>query len=53
MMRIYLGPSICQTFDQADLIGRTLLLPAEENGERHKAKVTRKVVDLDQDMAAE
>ena len=34
------------TFDRSDLIGRTFLLPPEENGERHRAKVTRKVVEL-------
>ena len=28
------------TFDPSDLIGRTFLLPPEENGERHRAKVT-------------
>ena len=38
------------TFDQSDLIGRTFLLPPEENGERHRAKVTRQVVEIiDQD----
>ena len=31
-------------FDPSDLIGRTFLLPPEENGERHRAKVTRQVV---------
>ena len=31
-------------FDPSDLIGRTFLLPSEENGERHRAKVTRQVV---------
>ena len=37
MMRIHLDPSLC-------------LLPPEENGERHRAKVTRKVVEIiDQD----
>ena len=34
------------TFDTADLNGRTLLLPPEENGERHRAKVTRKIVEI-------
>ena len=34
------------TFDPIDLIGRTFLLPPEENGERHRAKVTRKVVEI-------
>ena len=34
------------TFDPRDLIGRTFLLPPEENGERHRAKVTRKVVEV-------
>ena len=38
------------TFDPSDLIGRTFLLPPEDNGERHRAKVTRKVVEIiDQD----
>ena len=38
------------TFDPSDLIGRTFLLPQEENGERHRAKVTRQVVEIiDQD----
>ena len=36
--------------DPSDLIGRTFLLPPEENGERHRAKVTRQVVEIiDQD----
>ena len=34
------------TFDPIDLNGRTFLLPPEENGERHRAKVTRKVVEI-------
>ena len=34
------------TFEPTDLIGRTFLLPHEENGERHRAKVTRKVVEI-------
>ena len=38
------------TFDPTDLIGRTFFLPLEENGERHRAKVTRQVVEIiDQD----
>ena len=38
------------TFDPSDLIGRTFLHPPEENGERHRAKVTRQVVEIiDQD----
>ena len=36
------------TFDPSDLIGRTFLLPPEENGERHKAKVTRQVVEINE-----
>ena len=37
-------------FDPSDLIGRTFLLQPEENGERHRAKVTRQVVEIrDQD----
>ena len=35
------------TFDPSDLVGRTFLLPPEENGEGHRAKVTRQVVDQD------
>ena len=34
------------TFDPEDLIGRALLLPPEETGERHRAKVTMKVVEI-------
>ena len=34
------------TNDPEDLIGRTFLLPPEENGETHRAKVTRKVVEI-------
>ena len=42
------------TFDPEDLIGRTFLLPPEENGERHRAKVTTKNVEIiDQKMATE
>ena len=37
-------------FDPDDLIGRTFLLPPQENGERLRAKVTKKVV---QDIEAE
>ena len=34
------------TIDAADLSGRIFLLTPEENGERHRAKVTRKVVEI-------
>ena len=34
------------TFDPSDLIGRAFLLPPEENGERHRPKVTRQVVEI-------
>ena len=34
------------TFDPEDLIRRTFLLPSEENGESHRANVTRKVVEI-------
>ena len=34
------------TFDPADLIGRTFLLPPEENGEKHRVKVTRNIVEI-------
>ena len=34
------------TFDPSDLIGRTFLLPPEENRERHRAKITRQVVEI-------
>ena len=38
------------TFDPSDLIGRTFLLPPEDNGERNRAKVSRQVVEIiDQD----
>ena len=40
------------TLDPSALVGRsrTFLLPPEENGERHRAKVTRQVVEIiDQD----
>ena len=33
------------TFDPEGLIGRTFLLQTEEKGGRHRAKVTRKVVE--------
>ena len=34
------------TFDPTDLIERTFLLPPEENGERHRAKINRKVLEI-------
>ena len=34
------------TFDPADLIGGTFLLPPEENGEKHRDKAARKVVEI-------
>ena len=34
------------TFIPTDLIGRTFLLPPEENGERHRANGARKVVEI-------
>ena len=34
------------TFNPEDLIGWTFLLPPEENGERSRAKVTRKVLKI-------
>ena len=40
------GSKPMATFDPSDLIGRTSLLPPEENGERHRAKVTRKIVEI-------
>ena len=40
------GSKSVSTFDPTDLIGRIFLLPPEENGERHRAKVTRKVVEI-------
>ena len=44
------GSKPMPTYDPSDLIGRTFLLPPEENGERHRAKVTRQVVEtIDQD----
>ena len=44
------GSKPMPTFDPSDLIGKTFLLPPEENGERHRAKVTRQVAEIiDQD----
>ena len=44
------GSKPMPTFDPSDLIGRTFLLPPDENGERHRAEVTRQVVEIiDQD----
>ena len=44
------GSKPMPTFDPSDLFGRTFLLPPEENGEKHRAKVTRQVVEIiDQD----
>ena len=44
------GSKPIPTFDLSDKIGRTFLLLPEENGERHRAKVTRQVVEIiDQD----
>ena len=40
------GSKPMPTFNHSDLIGRTFLLPPEENGERHRAKVTRQVVKI-------
>ena len=40
------GSKPMPTFDPSDLIGRTFLCPPEENRERHRAKVTRKVVEI-------
>ena len=34
------------TFDPEDLIGRAFLLPPQENSEKHRAKVTRKDVEI-------
>ena len=44
------GSTPMPTVNPSGLIGRTFLLPPEENGERHRAKVTRQVVEIiDQD----
>ena len=40
------GSKPMPTSDPEDLIGRTLLLLSEDNGERHKAKVTRKAMAI-------
>ena len=40
------GSKPMSTLDPEDLIGRTSLLPSEEDGERHRAMVTRKVVEI-------
>ena len=40
------GSKPMPTFEPSDLIGRTFVLPPEENGERHRAEVTRQVVQI-------
>ena len=45
MKRIHLDPSLCVPLTPHS-IGRTFLLPPEENGEKHRAKDTRKVVEI-------
>ena len=40
------GSKPMPTFAPEDLIWKTFLLPPENNGERHRAKVTRKVVEI-------
>ena len=40
------GSKPMPTFDPTDLIGRIFILHPEENGMRHRAKVTRKVVEI-------
>ena len=40
------GSKPMPTFDPSDLIGRTFLLPPEDNGKRHRAKVTRQAVEI-------
>ena len=48
------GSKSMPTFDPTDLIGRIFLLAPEENGERHRVKVTREVVEIiDQKMVKE
>ena len=44
------GSKPMPTFDPSDLIGRAFSLLPEANGERHRAKVTRQIVEIiDQD----
>ena len=38
-----------QSFDPEDLIGKTYLMDPEDNGERHRAKIVKKVVEMEQD----
>ena len=40
------GSKNMPTFGPSDLVGRTFLLPPEENGERHRPKVTGQVVKI-------
>ena len=40
------GSKPTPTIDPTELIGRTFLLPPEENGERHRAKVSREGVEI-------
>ena len=37
-------------FDPDSLVGRTFLLPPEENGDRFRAEVTQKVVEIIEDQ---
>ena len=37
------------TIDYEDMIGRTFLCDTEENGERHRARVVKRVVDLNEE----
>ena len=45
MMMVQPQASLCQKFNPDDLVGRTYLLPPGDNGERLRAKATRKVVE--------
>ena len=38
-----------QAFDPEDLIGKTYLMDPEDNGERHRATIVKKVVEMEQD----
>ena len=37
------------TIDFDDMIGRTFLCDTEENGERHRARVIKRVIDLNEE----
>ena len=46
MKRVDLDPSLCLLLTQQTKLGGHFYWPPKQNGERHRAKVTRKVVEI-------